>query len=107
LENSAVKSVVRGWIHATRTRGVLIVGLTEASQYYIYSSVEFFLEKYLGEIADLDPFLQGVVTGSQLVVAMLSKPYMGRLSDRIGRRFPIVAGSIVSSFPLVLIPFFT
>ena len=106
-ENSAVKSVVRGWVDVARTRGVLIVGLIEASQYYAYGSVEFFLVKYLGEIADLDPFLQGVVMGSQLVVVVLSKPYMGRLSDRIGRQFPIVAGSIVSGFPLILIPFFT
>jgi DHA1 family multidrug resistance protein-like MFS transporter len=107
LEDSALKDVVQGWVDLAKTRGVLIVGLIEASQYYTYGSVEFFLVKYLGEIAKLDPFLQGVVMGSQLLVVMLSKPYMGRLSDRIGRRIPIVAGSIVSSLPLVLIPFFT
>jgi DHA1 family multidrug resistance protein-like MFS transporter len=106
-EKSAVKSVIRGWVDVARNRGVLIVGLIEASQYYAYGSVEFFLVKYLGEIGDLDPFLQGVVMGSQLVVVMLSKPYMGRLSDRFGRRIPIVAGSIVSGVPLILIPFFT
>jgi MFS family permease len=106
-ENSAVKSIIRGWVDVARNRGVLIVGLIEASQYYAYGSVEFFLVKYLGEIGHLDPFLQGVVMGSQLVVVMFSKPYMGRLSDRFGRRIPIVAGSIISGVPLILIPFFT
>ena len=106
-KDSTVKSVVRGWRNIARTRGVLMVGLIQASQYYTYGSVEFFLVKYLGEIVNLDPFLQGVIMGCQLVVVMLSKPYMGRLSDRVGRRIPIVAGSIVSSFPLALIPFST
>jgi MFS family permease len=32
---------------------------------------------------------------------------MGRVSDRIGRRIPIIAGCLISSFPLFLIPFIT
>jgi MFS family permease len=32
---------------------------------------------------------------------------MGRISDRIGRRIPIIAGSIVSGLPLLAIPLST
>lgn len=104
---STLKSIIRGWGNVVRTHGVLTVSLVEASQYYAYGSVEFFLLKYLGEIANLDLFLQGVIMTSQLVIVMLSKPYVGRLSDKIGRRNPIIMGSIISGIPLVAIPFFT
>ncbi len=106
-ESATLKNIIRGWGNVIRTRGVLTVSLIEASQYYTYGSVEFFLLKYLGEIANLDSFLQGVIMTSQLVIVMLSKPYMGRLSDRIGRRTPIIIGSIISGIPLLAIPFFT
>ena len=106
-KNTALKSIIHGWGSIATTHGVLTVGLIEASQYYTYGSVEFFLVKYLGEIANLDSFLQGVIMTSQLVIVMLSKPYMGRLSDKVGRRTPIVIGSIISGIPLVAIPFFT
>ncbi len=106
-KSATLKNIIRGWGNVIRTRGVLTVSLIEASQYYTYGSVEFFLLKYLGEIANLDSFLQGVIMTSQLVIVMLSKPYMGRLSDRIGRRTPIIIGSIISGIPLLAIPFFT
>lgn len=31
---------------------------------------------------------------------------MGRMSDKIGRRIPMVTGCIISGFPLLTIPFF-
>lgn len=106
-KDATLRGIIHGWGSIARARGVLILGLVEASQYYTYGSAEFFLVKYLGEIANLNPFLQGVIMTSQLVMVMLSKPYMGRLSDKIGRRTPIIMGSIISGIPLTAIPFFT
>lgn len=107
LKRATLCSILHGWGSIARTHGVLIVSLVEASQYYAYGSVGFFFLKYLGEIANLDFFLQGVIMASQLMIVMLSKPYIGRLSDKIGRRTPIIAGSIISGIPLVTVPFFT
>jgi MFS family permease len=107
LKRTTLGSVLHGWGSIAKTHGVLIVSLVEASQYYTYGSVEFFLLKYLGEIANLDSFLQGAIMTSQMVMVMLSKPYMGRLSDKIGRRIPIIIGSIISGIPLATVPFFT
>lgn len=97
--------MLHGWSKVTRTRGALIVSFVQASQYYTYGAAEFFLVGYLGEVVRLDPFLIGVIMGSQIVSVILTKPYMGRISDKIGRRIPIVGGSIVSSLPLLVIPF--
>jgi MFS family permease len=109
-ENSksvTLRGIVHGWKSVAKTRGVLTVGFVEASQYYAYGSVEFFLVKYMGDVANLDPFVQGTIMASQLVIVMLSKPYLGRVSDRIGRRTPIIAGALISGIPLVAVPFST
>jgi len=95
----------QGWSGVARNRGVLMVSFVQASQYYVYGAVEYFLVGYLKEIVDLDPFLIGIVMGSHVVVVILTQPFMGRVSDRIGRRIPIVVGSIVSGVPLLVIPF--
>ncbi|RLI20026.1 MFS transporter [Candidatus Bathyarchaeota archaeon] len=105
LKKTTLKGIVHGWKSVAKARGVLTVGFVEAIQYYTYGSVEFFFVKYMGDIINLDPFLQGAIMTSQLVVVMLSKPYFGRVSDRIGRRAPIILGCIISGAPLVAIPF--
>jgi MFS family permease len=101
-----IRSVVHGWMNVARTHGVLVVSLIEASQYYTYGSVESFLVKYMGKVAKLDAFLQGAVITGQLIIVLLSKPFMGSLSDRTGRRTPIILGCLISVVPLLAIPFF-
>jgi MFS family permease len=102
-----LRNVVRGWKNIARTRGVFIVSLVEAGQYYAYGSVESYLVKYMTYVAGIDGFSQAVIMFSLVIIVMLSKPLIGRLSDKTGRRTPIVLGCIVSSVPLTAIPFFT
>ena len=89
------------------TRGILAVGLIEASQYYAYGAAEFFLVGYLKDIAQFDSFSIGVIMGSQLAVIPIFKPLMGKISDKTGRKIPIVLGSLISAFALALAPFTT
>jgi MFS family permease len=104
--NIDLRRVIRGWGSIAKTRGVLAVSLVEAGQYYAYGSVESFLVKYMTDVAAIDGFSQGVIMFSLLVIVMLSKPVIGRLSDKMGRRTPIILGCAISSIPLVAIPFF-
>ena len=85
----------------------MVTSFVEASQYYTYGALEFFLVGYLKEVAKMDPFLIGVISGAQLVVIPVAKPFMGRLSDIIGRRIPIVLGCIVAAIPITIIPHVT
>jgi len=89
------------------TRGILAVGLIEASQYYAYGAAEFFLVGYLKDIAQFDSFSIGVIMGSQLAVIPIFKPLMGKISDKTGRKIPIVLGSLISAFALAMAPFTT
>ena len=102
-----VLRMLHGWRSVARNRGVQAVSFIQASQYYTYGAVEFFLVGYLIDIVQLDSLSFGTIMGSQIVAVILAKPYMGRISDKIGRRIPIVAGSLVSSLPLLAIPFVT
>ena len=94
-----------GWRTVALSRGVLAVGFVQACQYYAYGAAEFYLAGYLPEIAHLNKFLTGLIIMSITAVLIFARPYMGRVSDKIGRRIPIVLGCIVSSLPLLAVPF--
>lgn len=100
-----VKRVFRGWRTVAGSHGVLVVSFVQACQYYAYGAAEFFLAGYLPEVAHLDKFSTGIIVTSIIGVAIFARPYMGRVSDKIGRRIPIVLGCIVSGLPLLAIPF--
>ena len=107
MESVKSRSVTRSWRLVAKNRGVLVTSFVEASQYYTYGALEFFLVGYLKEVAKMDPLLIGVISGAQLVVIPVAKPFMGRLSDIIGRRIPIVLGCIVAAIPITIIPHVT
>jgi len=102
-----LRNLVRGWKNIARTHGVFIVSLVEAGQYYAYGSVESYLVKYMTYVAEIDGFSQAIIMFGLVAIVVLSKPIVGRLSDRTSRRTPILLGCIVSSVPLTAIPFFT
>jgi len=105
--DKTAKRLMFGWRDIAGNPGILGVSFIQASQYYVFGAVEYFLVGYLKDVVKLDAFQIGIVLGSQVVAVILSKPFIGRLSDKIGRRTPIITGSVVSGLPLLLIPFST
>lgn len=101
------KNVVSGWVRIARTRGVLVVSVIEAGQYYTYGAVESFFVTYMTYVANMNGVFQSIILFSLVFTVMLSKPLVGKLSDRAGRRKPIILGCVVSAVPLVAVPFFT
>jgi len=100
-----VRRLFRGWGAVARSREVLVVSFIQACQYYAYGAAAFFLAGYLPDVAHLNKFLTGIIITSVIGVAIFVKPYMGRVSDKVGRRIPIVVGCIISGLPLLAIPF--
>jgi MFS family permease len=94
-----------GWRTVATNFGVLLVGFVQASLYFVYGSVEFFLVGYLKEIVKLNDFIAGIMITSIIGVGIFARPYVGRLSDRAGRRIPIVTGCMISGLPLLALPF--
>jgi MFS family permease len=101
------RAMFSGWLDLVKNKAVLGVSFVQAIQYYVFGSVEFFLVGYLTDVAGLDILSVGAVTGSQIVALMLARPVLGRVSDKIGRTKPIVAGVVTSCFLVLAFPFTT
>lgn len=107
---SAVKAtgwMIRGWIQVAKSRGALIVSFVQACQYYVYGVVEFYLVEYMTQIAGFNALEIAAVSGMQIVSLIVSRPIMGRFSDKTSRQTPIILGCVVSAALLVFIPFTT
>jgi MFS family permease len=94
-----------GWQEIIRNRSAVLVSFVQASQYYVYGAVEFFLVGYALEVAKLDALYAGLILTVEVATIILSRPALGRLSDSRGRRIPIVLGSLISSLLLFALPF--
>jgi len=93
------------WKEIVKNRGVLVASMVELATYYSFGAFEYFLALYAKPVVWNNDFLVGIVIGSQAVTIMVSKPFMGRLSDRFGRRTPILAGLLLASATLIATPF--
>ncbi len=67
-------------------------------------ALEAFLPIYAVKVAGLNAFQVGLLWGVQVVTTILSKPLMGRTSDRYGRRPVIALGLILSALSFGAIP---
>jgi MFS family permease len=75
-----------------RNPGILATSGIEAVQYFAFGCLETFLPIYLNEKVGLSPLKIGLLFTVQILAATLTKPLMGRLSDRYGRVPMIAAG---------------
>ncbi len=100
-------SLLQGWRIVLGNLGILVASSIEAVARYVYGALEFFFTGYLKNIAQLDASLIGTIMGMQLVLIPLASPFVGRLSDRIGRRIPILLGLGLSSLSIFAIPYTT
>ncbi len=101
------KRLLHGWRIVAGNTSILVASFIQAGQFYTFGAVEFFLVGYLKDVVRLDALQIGVIMGSQMIAVILARPLMGRVSDRIGRRTPIIVGSLVSGLPLLAVPFST
>ena len=77
-------------------RNILITSIVEASILFAYGTFETFLPLYSKEIG-LTAYEIGIFLSSQIITLALTKPVMGKFSDRHGRKPQIFAGSIIGS----------
>ncbi len=101
------RKMFSGWLTIVRNVPVVGVGFVQAVQYFVFGSVEFFLVGYLTDVVGLNLFLIGIITGSQIVALVIARPLIGKISDRIGRTKPILAGVATACIIVAAIPFAT
>jgi MFS family permease len=96
-----------GWLTLIRNKSVMGVSFVQAIQYYVFGSVEFFLVGYLSDVVGLDLLAIGIITGSQIAMLVIVRPLIGRVSDKIGRTKPILAGIVACCILVGAIPYTT
>jgi MFS family permease len=94
-----------GWKEIGKNSGTLVVSLIQSSQYYVFGAFDFYLAEYMIFGLGYNTLGQGLIASSVLAVAIFARPFMGRVSDRRGRRIPIISGSILSALAMITVPF--
>jgi len=86
-------------------RGILATSIIEAVQYFGFGALETYLPIYLQEQRGFSTLQIGILFTMQILVATLTKPVMGRLSDLYGRGTLIIGGLILGGISLGVITF--
>ena len=85
-----------------RHPGILATSGIEAVQYFAFGCLETFLPVYLNEELGYSAWEIGILFTVQILTAALTKPVMGRLSDRYGRVPLISAGLALGGITLAV-----
>lgn len=105
--HETMRKMLSSWRKLASNSSTAIVSLVQASQYYVFGAFDFYIAGYMINVLKYTTFGQGLVYSTVLVVAIFARPSMGRVSDRIGRRIPIILGCILSAVALATIPYIT
>jgi MFS family permease len=77
-------------------RGILVTSIAEASILFAYGAFETFLPLYSIKIG-LSAYEVGIFLSAQVITLALTKPLMGRFSDKHGRKPQIFTGAIIGA----------
>ncbi len=80
-------------------RAILITALVEAAILFAYGTFETFLPLYAKDNG-ISSYGIGIFLSSQVITLAITKPIMGRFSDRHGRRPQIIAGALLGAFSI-------
>jgi DHA1 family multidrug resistance protein-like MFS transporter len=93
----------KGFLAVARNRRVLITSSTDAAKMVANGALMAFLPLY-GLSVGLNPGEVGLLFSVQAVTSFLSKPIMGRVSDRVGRQPLIVIGLLICAATFISMP---
>jgi MFS family permease len=85
-------------------RRVVLTSSAEGLQNMTMGCLEAFLPIYAVKVAGLAEFEAGLLWAAQVVVTLLSKPLLGRYSDRGGRQGLIAVGMLCCALPFAAVP---
>jgi MFS family permease len=101
-----IADMLRGFQIVAKNTRVLVTSMTDAAKMIANGALMAFLPIY-GLSVGLNPGEAGLLFGVQGITSFFSKPIMGRVSDRVGRKPLILAGLFICAGTFVLIPHMT
>ncbi len=82
---------------------ILMTSLAQAAQFVLNGTLNAFLPLFARDVLDLSPSTLGWLFALQTVTTLATRPIMGMISDRMGRRGVIVAGLLTCSGAVLLV----
>lgn len=92
-----------GIVEVGRDRLILVTSVAQAGQFVLNGTLNAFLPLYGREVLGLTPAQLGWLFGLQTMITLASRPIMGTMSDRVGRRGMIVSGLALCSTAVALV----
>ena len=87
-------------------KAILLVSTVECIQYLTNGALECFLPIFAKNTVHLLEWQIGMLFGIQVIATMISKPFLGMLSDQFGRMPQIIFGLFFGGITYLLIPHF-
>jgi len=94
------KGTIASLMGVVRDRRIMVTSSAEGLQYYAMGAFEAFVPIYALSLG-FNGLEIGAIMGIQVVSMLVSKPLMGKFSDRRGREPGIVVGLLVGAFAIV------
>ncbi|MDO9287532.1 MAG: MFS transporter, partial [Thermodesulfovibrionales bacterium] len=98
------KKFLSGIKEVISDKRIAITSVMEGMQNMTVGALEAFLPIYAVTVAGLNEFQAGILWGVQVVTTILSKPIMGKTSDKYGRKSIITIGLLICAVSFGLIP---
>jgi MFS family permease len=91
------RQFARGILDVCRQPLILMTSVTQAAQFVLNGTLNAFLPLFAREVLGLSASQLGWLFGLQTLATVATRPFMGMVSDRIGRRSLIVSGLTMCS----------
>lgn len=85
-------------------RKLRATALVEMATYFAFGAFETFLPLLLLS-RGMDAYQAGILFAAQTLIIALTKPFFGRLADRVDKRVQILAGLLILGSSVAVIPF--
>jgi MFS family permease len=78
--------------------------MADMATYFAFGAFETFLPIYLFAL-HFEAYQIGIIFAIQVLIIALTKPFFGRIADRIDKRFQIMTGLLVTGGSIAAVPF--
>ena len=102
----AFHKFISGIKEVVSDKRIAITSAMEGLQNMTVGALEAFLPIYAVKVVGLNEFQAGILWGVQVITTILSKPIMGKTSDKYGRKALISVGLLICAVSFGLIPVF-